>query len=312
MTEKHKLSEVKVVSITGLKVHSLNTLRPMKGEEFESFKKNIGENGQQVPIVLLESKVLSGRNRLNALDQLGKTEIKAQEYLGTDPLGYIKIVDVDRRHLNEGQRAMAAARLCTLEKGANQYTPKDGFTILGAAKEYNISPASVDRAKRILKSGNEKLIEEVEDGVKSVTAADDELKVANQGAAPTGNGSSGTGKTVRGKGSGKGGRKSSTKLMSAADADNKIRETWPALDDVRKQNLLRHIIIDWVGWKRVSEYLSPEFEIVDRRAEPQAEAAERNEESARPQSAGAFFLSFYLQIDPPLDFQAFVANKKGQ
>lgn len=77
-----------------------------------------------------------------------------------------------RRHLNESQRGMVAARIATLTHGGdrgNQYTGGKRSidplpTQQQAAEAMNVSEATVKRAKTVLINGVPELIEAVERG----------------------------------------------------------------------------------------------------------------------------------------------------
>ena len=71
--------------------------------------------------------------------------------------------------MNESQRAMVAAKLTDLEKGANQYT--EGVSIDTASKLLNVGRASINRARKVLAAGDLKLVAAVEQGKVSVSAA---------------------------------------------------------------------------------------------------------------------------------------------
>jgi hypothetical protein len=89
-------------------------------------------------------------------------------------------MNATRRHQNESQRAMVAARLATLKSGIR--TDRQGAKeILAlsqeeAATKLNVSERMVRYAKIIIESGDEKLIAEVDKGEKRVTKAVSEIQ----------------------------------------------------------------------------------------------------------------------------------------
>lgn len=82
----------------------------MEGAEFASLVEDIRAHGQVQPLVMYQGKILDGRNRARACEKIG-IKPKTVDYRGTDPLGYVLSLNLARRHLNESQRAMVAARV---------------------------------------------------------------------------------------------------------------------------------------------------------------------------------------------------------
>ena len=149
---------------------------PLDGEAFDALVKDIEARGQQESIWVYEGKILDGRNRYRACQIAGR-EPKVQDYVGDDPIGFVLSANLHRRHLNESQRAMVAGKLADLEKGANQYVK--GMSASKAAALLNVSTASIERAKVILKSGDPDLIKDVTTGKVSVAAAAQTAKKKN-------------------------------------------------------------------------------------------------------------------------------------
>jgi len=151
--------------------HRIADLFPTLDKDSVSFKalvEDIKANRQYEPVHLYEGKILDGRNRYRACQHLGK-DVLTREYVGTDPIGFVLSINLHRRHLNTSQRSLVAAKLADLELGANQQTP--GTSIEVAAKLLSVGRASVERARQVLKNGDPSLIDAVEQGQTSVTAA---------------------------------------------------------------------------------------------------------------------------------------------
>src|SRR3954453_18196652 len=102
--------------------HPLANLFPLiDGAEFDELVADIKLHGLHEPVVLFEDKVLDGRNRLRACEAANVAPIFTV-YTGNDPISYVVSVNLRRRHLNESQRAMVAAKLATLQLGDNQHS----------------------------------------------------------------------------------------------------------------------------------------------------------------------------------------------
>lgn len=90
-----------------LSVHPVADLFPMlTADELKDLAADIKERGQLHPIVLdSEGRVLDGRNRLAACNLAG-VEPRFETYDGDDPDGYALAVNLGRRHMTKGQKAM--------------------------------------------------------------------------------------------------------------------------------------------------------------------------------------------------------------
>ena len=156
-------------------IHPLAELfPPLDAAGINQLAEDIKERGLQEPVTLYENKIIDGRNRQKACLVAG-VELRTRTYEGDDPIGFVLSANFHRRMLNENQRAMVGAALAKLKLGDNQHTQyTKGISAEKAAKLLNVGTASIERAKRVLASGDAKLIAEVQAGNKSVTAAADE------------------------------------------------------------------------------------------------------------------------------------------
>jgi N6-adenosine-specific RNA methylase IME4 len=93
---------------------------PLRPAEMENLKRSILERGQVHRAVLLEGKLLDGRNRQEAIRQLvaekklpASTELRVEEWRdqGGSPVGFADATNDKRRHLTESQRSMIATKL---------------------------------------------------------------------------------------------------------------------------------------------------------------------------------------------------------
>jgi ParB-like chromosome segregation protein Spo0J len=118
--------------------------------EFERLKKHIASNGQLEPVVVCDGLLLDGRNRYKACLELG-IEPQVIAYTGTDPLGFVIGKNLHRRHLNESQRALAAAQVADMKRGGARGEAQGcALTHAQVAAKFGISPRQVDKASALL------------------------------------------------------------------------------------------------------------------------------------------------------------------
>lgn len=93
-------------------VHPVAALFPMMtDEELDDLAADVRANGLLHPIVLDHDGVLiDGRNRLEACRRAGVAPRFVALPPGADPVAHILSLNIARRHLNAGQRALAVAR----------------------------------------------------------------------------------------------------------------------------------------------------------------------------------------------------------
>lgn len=152
--------------------HELANLFPLMDEsQYSDLVADIKENGLVESIVLHEGKILDGRNRYNACNDAG-VEPNFVEYEGEDALSYVISLNLNRRHLNESQRAMIGARLANM-KGRRKVDKSDHFSNKDASEKLNVGLGTIKLAKKVQKEGIEDLQKSVEAGKVSVSAASD-------------------------------------------------------------------------------------------------------------------------------------------
>lgn len=153
--------------------HPLAELFPMLPEqEVHELADDIVTFGQRMPIVLLDGKILDGRNRYAAC-RFADVEPVVEDYAGDDPLNFVLSHNLHRRHLTESQRAMVAAKIVDWENGLNQHTAGPAnLQTREAARKLSISERAVAAAKRIHEHGAVELVEAIRDGRVSVHAGE--------------------------------------------------------------------------------------------------------------------------------------------
>lgn len=182
-----------------VQVHPAADLFPLlTGDEFAALVTDIQEHGQREPVTLHEGKILDGRNRWRACDEIG-IEPKTQEWDRQGSItAFIWSMNGPRRHLTPSQRAAIAlemlphfeaearARLSTAgqsaapgrsaEKGTERFPEvSQGVPLVGEAREQaartvGVNAHYVSDAKRIKEQAPE-VFEEVRTGTKTLPAA---------------------------------------------------------------------------------------------------------------------------------------------
>ena len=106
---------------TKYRFHPACTIFPqLPDDDLQDLADDIAANGLRNPIVLLQGKILDGRNRYLACEMAG-VEPGFTEFEGDDPIGWVVIQNLVRRHLTASQRAVVAFDLLPmLEKEAKQ------------------------------------------------------------------------------------------------------------------------------------------------------------------------------------------------
>jgi len=160
-----------------MKFHPLANIFPLvEGPDFDELVADIREHGLHEPIVLHEGMILDGRNRLRACEAAG-VEPAFTAYTGDDPISYVISLNLRRRHLDESQRALVAARLEQLKHGGDRKSEhQDANWHLDredAASLLNVGVRSVARAAEVRDHGAPELVRAVEQGAVSVSAAAD-------------------------------------------------------------------------------------------------------------------------------------------
>jgi len=174
-------------------VHPLARLLPMIPDQQRATLRTSLSTGQNHAVIFHQAKLLDGRNRTRELTELRKP-ISTALFIGTnyEALELVKAENIERRHLNESQRADFAARVAMLPVGANQHTkvtpigapslpfegesaeepaPQTLISQSEAAEMFNVSHRSVQRAAKYQKDGVPELAEAVQAGTLAVSVA---------------------------------------------------------------------------------------------------------------------------------------------
>lgn len=171
-----------------MEAHKFANIFPMiEGQAFEELKKDIKEQGLQQTIITYEGKILDGRNRYKACKELG-LEPRFEDYKGDKPLEYVISLNLKRRHLNEGQKAVISLDILPMfqeEAKKRQIRKPESVTplleeqksesaeqlgkIMGVGKSY------IYEAKKI-KEFHPELLEVIKRGDKTLSEVKSEIK----------------------------------------------------------------------------------------------------------------------------------------
>lgn len=178
-------------------IHPLAHLMPaMRDAEYEELREDIAANGLHEPISLFEGKVLDGRHRYRACEELGLYPTFSS-YEGDAPAAFVLSLNVKRRQLTQSQKAMLATDFLpylaeegraaqaragrrfgrgmnSLEssdsKLSEEEVPTPGRSAQRAAEQVGVGHAQVVRANRVKRESPE-LADQVRRGETTVTAA---------------------------------------------------------------------------------------------------------------------------------------------
>ena len=166
-------SPMSLEAFLALEVHPLGKLfSGIVGSSYRSLKTDIAEQGMTDAIVLHEGKILDGKVRHQICRELilGNSftgDIAVQTLpAGVAPLRYLISRNLQRRHLNESQRAIIGVRILT-------GTGKEfkGRTDEQVAELFNISQRQAIAAKQVIDKGAPEIVRLVEEGVIRVNTA---------------------------------------------------------------------------------------------------------------------------------------------
>ncbi len=163
-----------------------NIFPMMSDEQIDELAADIEANGQKFPIELYDGKIIDGRNRYMAIMRLDDIEPDFYEtdLEGQSAVSYTLSMNLHRRHLDESQKAMVAARAKPLFEaeakermkrkpsfGVENLPQQNGKARDKAGESVGVSGKSVDFASKVLTSGSAELQNAVERGEVAVSAA---------------------------------------------------------------------------------------------------------------------------------------------
>jgi N6-adenosine-specific RNA methylase IME4 len=171
--------------------HPLADLFPLiEGADFEALCEDIRQHGLRQPIQIWNGAIIDGRNRYRAVCAVDPN-FAAARLAASSGLAWFQDVshihprllpahvislNLRRRHLDETQRAMVAAKLA--DRANLREDHQSYITIPEAAKLLNVSQRSVDTAKAIRREAPAEIVAQAERGDVSLHAARTGLRAA--------------------------------------------------------------------------------------------------------------------------------------
>ena len=166
-------------------IHPAAELFPvMTSEELQGLIKDIQENGQREPVTLWNGKLIDGRNRATACEQIGLDLDCCELDPETDPVKWVLSHNLHRRHLTPSQKAMVAVKLKELlepeakerkkrkpAKSVPVNLPEQKDSRTRAADAVGVSGKMVDFAEKVTKQGTKELQQAVTSGKIKVSRA---------------------------------------------------------------------------------------------------------------------------------------------
>ena len=171
-----------------MKFHEMADLFPLiEGDEFKLLCGDIEKEGLNHPVILLDDKILDGRNRYRACIEVG-IEPKYEKFEGEDPLAFVLSENLHRRHLTASQRAALAAEVANMtqsDAGKQYGGGQDSSTKIGqaisnedASDLFQVAKGYVIEAKAIKEKYPDKF-RELKTGKKTIQQAKREIVKEN-------------------------------------------------------------------------------------------------------------------------------------
>lgn len=165
--------------------HALAEIFPLlEGAPFDELVADIKANGLADAIDLYQGKILDGRNRYRALLAADIETAPRHfrhfrpEFYG-EPLAYVISKNLRRRHLNDDQRRMVAARLSSMPRGQPSVNAAEcGITRKAAAAMLAVDQPGVERARTVIAKAAPEVRLAVDRGQLTVAAAAQAVKLA--------------------------------------------------------------------------------------------------------------------------------------
>jgi hypothetical protein len=160
-----------MMNLFELKPHPYSQILPqMSGGAFSELVASIKKIGRiRNSVIVYQNQILDGNHRLKAC-RIAKVEPKSIEFKGTDreALDLVWDLNVQRRHLNESQRAVAFAQYCNFADVGRPEQSSPRVRLDDAAGKAGVGRNTMRRAKEVVKHGTKKDIESIKSGKTTV------------------------------------------------------------------------------------------------------------------------------------------------
>lgn len=170
--------------------HPYAELFPLiEGDEFAALIADVQANDLRERIVVWDGAILDGRNRYRAALAAGllddEDDADRPRYfkrfvpaVDGDPLKFVISRNLMRRHLNDDQRRMIAARLVNARRGRPGENPAEcGIKVEDAARLINADEAGTERARTVIAHAEPEIRQAVDRGKLTVAAAAQAIKL---------------------------------------------------------------------------------------------------------------------------------------
>jgi len=160
----------------------------LDGPEFDALVDDIREHGQREPIVVHDGMILDGRNRYRACKAIGIEPVVKLWSESSTIEAFVVSMNLHRRHLNESQRAMIAARIYRLPNSVTgqkrlptgKFGGSDGITQKDAGNLLNVGKTAVVDAVRVVDEAAPEEVAAVERGQVSVSKIADQIRAGQK------------------------------------------------------------------------------------------------------------------------------------
>lgn len=181
-TQKNTPSAGQCVSaVAADKTHTALTLDPcceefppMRHDEFLGLKASIQRNGQQEPIIVWNDRIVDGRHRLKACQELGLEPVfKRLSCDYAQAVSATFAANINRRQLGTGQLALLAAQLATRKPGQTKAAKHVGAVLsqAEAAALFGVTRDAVQKACHLILGNHTALLDSVHNGSMTLNEA---------------------------------------------------------------------------------------------------------------------------------------------